>query len=124
VLVSLDYPLRVYRTGDVLVFNAWAINDLPEPLPGSRVEVTLLDGGGKVVERLEHTTDLAATSAQVIAQAEWGLPAGGGWSLSARLHQDGGMVAENEYDLELYDGVRPTLRQRLWAWLSSLVVPS
>jgi beta-mannosidase len=124
VLVSLDYPLRVYRAGDVLVFNAWAINDLPESLPGSRLDVTLHDQAGSVVEKLEQPVDVPAASAQLVARAAWRLPPGGGWRLSARLHHKGGAVSENEYDLEAHDDLRPTFRRRLWARLTSLVVPS
>jgi hypothetical protein len=60
----------------------------------------------------------------VADRLHWTLPPGDGWHLTCRLSQEGQVLARNEYDLAIYDGIRPTAGQRLWAWLSSLVVPS
>ncbi|MBN1659961.1 MAG: hypothetical protein JXA93_16280 [Anaerolineae bacterium] len=123
-LISLDYPPRAYRPGDLLPFHAWVINDRPQPLPGCRLQVALTGRDGHVVQQIEQAVDVDATSARIVAQARWPLPEGGGWHLAARLHQDGVVLSENDYDLEAHDSLHPTLRQRLWAWLTGRVVPS
>jgi hypothetical protein len=40
------------------------------------------------------------------------------------LTQGDRVLAENEYDLGDHDGIEPTLRQRMWTWLTGLVTPA
>jgi beta-mannosidase len=124
VLVSLEYPLRRYAAGDELDIAIWLVNDLPAELRGCQVDVALWDGAGQAVARHGMSMEIAAGSASVADRLHWTLPPGDGWHLTCRLSQEGQVLARNEYDLAIYDGIRPTAGQRLWAWLSSLVVPS
>ena len=41
-----------------------------------------------------------------------------------RLLQEGAILATNEYEMGHHDGMGPTWRQRFWAWLAGLVIPS
>jgi hypothetical protein len=141
-LVSLEFPLRPYQGGDDLEITIWLINDRPEPAVDCQVEVQLWDPGGQLVERLLHPAASAAGAAAVgtaavgvpaggaeaVAHLQWTLPwtleEGFGGHLTCRLWQGDTILAANEYDLGYHDGIRPTWRQRLWAWLTGLFVPS
>lgn len=124
VLVSLEYPLRHYRAGDELAIGIWVVNDLPLALIGCQVEVVLWAGPGQAVARHTLDVDVAADSAAEAGRARWTLPAGHDWRLTCRLLREGQVLAANEYDLTVHDDTGPTVGQRLWAWLSGLVVPS
>ncbi len=141
-LISLEFPLRPYRGGDHLEITIWLINDRPEPVDGCQVEVQLWDPGGQLVEQFVHpavTGDGAPAAgtaavgvpgggAEAVARLRWLLAwakgEGSGGRLTCKLWQGDTVLAANEYDLGYHDGIQPTWRQRLWAWLSSLVVPS
>ncbi|MEJ2208780.1 MAG: glycoside hydrolase family 2 TIM barrel-domain containing protein [Anaerolineae bacterium] len=131
VLVSLEYPLRHYRAGEDLEFDVWLINDRPEPLAGCRLEVRLWDPDGRPAEELvqaEPAVDVPAGAARVVARLRWSLAwpttEGDGGHLTCRLLQGDRILSANEYELGHHDDVRPTWRQRLWAWLSGPLMPS
>ncbi|MFN2227809.1 MAG: glycosyl hydrolase 2 galactose-binding domain-containing protein, partial [Anaerolineae bacterium] len=134
VLVSLEYPLRHYQAGEELEVDVWLVNDRSEALTGCRVEVQLWDPDGRPAEpaRSIPGLDVPPAMAQSIARLRWTLPwataravpAGSSGRLTCRLLQGEDILAANEYELGHYDDVRPTWRQRLWAWFSGLVVPS
>jgi beta-mannosidase len=107
-LVSLNYPLRRYRAGDPLDADIWLLNDRHQSLAGCEVEVMLLDGAGRLAERTSLRVDMAADMS---------------WRLACRLLQNGRSLATNEYDPAVHDGIRPTVGQRLWAWLTDLFLP-
>lgn len=122
-LVSLDYPLRGYQARDPLNADVWVLNDRHQSLSDCQVEAMLLDEAGKVAERTSLGVNVAADSAERIGHLHWTLPPGTGWRLVCRLLQNGRTLATNEYDLAVHDGIRPAAGQRLWAWLSGLVMP-
>ena len=124
VLVSLEYPLRRYRVGDELTVGIWIVNDSHENLPGCQLEVTLWASSGGAIERYSQALDVAADSARELDRVRWTLPPGAGWRLMCELVQDGQTLVVNDYDLTVHDDIGPTAGQRLWSWLSSLVVPS
>ena len=111
-------------SGDRLACNVWVVNDRHEILEDCELKVVLWDGTGVPAERSTLALDIAADSAVRVGSLDWILPRGAGWRLTCRLCQDGQALASNEYDLAVHDDIRPTLRQRAWAWLSSLVVPA
>lgn len=123
-LISLDYPLRHYQAGDPFPFDLWVINDRHEALTGCQVEVVLWDGAGQPAHRFEGGVDVAGDSARIVEHLHWILPPGGGWRLTCALLHHDQALATNEYDLSIHHHSGPTLRQRLWAWLKGLVVPS
>jgi len=123
VLVSLHYPLRRYHTGDDLALGIWVVNDLHKDLPGCQLEVTLC-AGREASTQYSLDVDVAADSASEVGRVGWTLPPGGDWRLTCELLREGQTLAANEYDLTVYDDIGPTSGQRLWSWLSSLVVPS
>jgi beta-mannosidase len=123
VLISANYALRRYRAGDPLSAEVWIVNDGEDPLSDCRLEVTLLDGTGQAVSRLVDRLDVAADSAEIAGRLRWTLPEGDGWRLVCRLEQRGKLVTENEYDLTVHDGLRPSLGQRLWQRLISPFMP-
>ncbi len=65
--------------------------------------------------------DVSPTSSRIVDVIDWTLPPGNGWRLTCELQQDGTLLATNEYDLAAFDGIQPTLRQRLRGWLASLL---
>jgi len=124
VLLSVDYALQEYHSGDRLSGEVWVLNDLTKAMGGCKVEVVLLDSKGRQTDRFAQTVDVAAYAAANIGSFRWNLPPGGGWRLACHLTQDGRLLCCNEYDLTVYDGLGPTLWQRFWAWLAGLVTPS
>jgi beta-mannosidase len=123
-LISLAYPLRCFQAGDELACDVWVINDLHRALDGCEAEVMLWDDAGVLAERRYLEVDVAATSAKRAARLSWTLPPGNDWRLSCELRHDGQTLSANEYDLGIHDGIQPILSQRIWAWLSGIVVPS
>jgi beta-mannosidase len=123
-LVSLEYPLRRYRAGDELTIGIWVVNDSPANLHGCQVEVTLWAGPEQAVARHTLDMEIRADSAREAGRVHWTLPAGDGWRLTCQLVREGQALASNEYDLTVHDDIGPTVRQRLWSWLSSMMVPS
>ena len=67
---------------------------------------------------------MQADSAGVVGHLDWILPPGGDWHLTCQIRREGHILAINEYDLAIHDGIQPTLGQRVQAWLSGLVTPS
>ena len=124
VLVSLEYPLRRYRAGDELTIGIWVMNDLHQNLPNCQLEVSLWAGSGEAIETYSQALEITGDSANEVGQARWSLPPGDGWRLTCELLQDRQTIAVNEYDLTVHDDIGPTASQRLWSWLSGLVVPS
>ncbi len=123
-LISLDYPLKRYRAGDELRAEVWLLNDHHQAVANCQVEVRLYDGADQVVANATRALEVAADSAVVVDRVCWLLPPGDGWRVTCRLLQGGRELAANEYDLTAHDDIRPTPGQRLWTWLSSLIVPS
>jgi beta-mannosidase len=123
-LVSVDYQPGPYQPGDRLEAEVWVINDRAAALAGCRVEVILRDGSGQPVERFSQTVDVTADSAEIAGRFGWTLPPGYSWRIACRLTQDGQTLTTNEYDLGIHDGIQPTLSQRLWSWLTGLVIPA
>jgi beta-mannosidase len=123
-LISLDYPLRDYQAGDSLSMDLWVVNDHHEALPDCQLEVVLRDREGQPVRQFDGTVDVAGDSAGIVAHPSWILPPGDSWQLTCALLHQGQTLATNEYDLSIHYATGPTSRQRLWAWLKSLVVPS
>ena len=124
VLVSLQYPLRRYRAGDELTIGIWVVNDLHENLRDCNLEVMLCTGTGEAAAKHTLDVEIVADSASEVSGVCWTLPPGDGWRLTCRLVRDGQVLAANEYDLAVHDDIGPTLGQRLWSWLSRLVMPS
>jgi beta-mannosidase len=123
VLISADYDLQHYRAGDPFSAEVWIVLDGEEPLRDCRLEVILLDGAGQTVSQLIQRLDVAADSAEVVGHLGRTLPEGDGWRLVCRLEQQDQVVTENEYDLAVHDGLGSGFGQRLWQWLTRLVMP-
>ena len=122
VLISVDYGLRRYEAGDPFRGEVWIVNDRAGPLLDCVLEVILVDGAGQSVSQLVHRLDVAADSAEIVGRLDWVLPEGDGWRLVCGLEQKGQLVTENEYNLTAHDGLGPGIGQRLWQWLSGLLV--
>jgi beta-mannosidase len=123
-LVSVDYRPGPFRPGDRLEGDVWLINDLAQAFCGCLVEVLLLDKAGQRAYRFAQAIDVAADSAAIVGRLRWTLPFSSSPRLVCRLIQDGQVLAANEYDLGAHDDIQPTLRQRLWSWITGLVTPS
>jgi beta-mannosidase len=123
-LVSVDYAPKRLRGGDDLSADVWIVNDRSEALPGCRVEVVLWEAIGQPAVQFARTVDVVANSAGVVGHFCWRLPAGSSWRMTCRLSQGDRLLAGNEYDLGDHDEIQPTLRQRVWTWLSGLVTPA
>jgi hypothetical protein len=112
VLISLEYPLTAYGEGDEFCPTVWVINDRPEPVVGSCLEITLETAGGTRLESFEQILDLAAGSAEKVDSLCWTLPAGAQW-VRCRLHQGEELLSFNEYDLSVHDQGRRNLFHQL-----------
>ncbi|MFC2037473.1 hypothetical protein ACFLYD_05840, partial [Chloroflexota bacterium] len=123
-LISIDCAPQRFQAGDEIRPEVWIINDRAEPIPGCQVKVVLWNGTGQPVEHLILAVDVAADSAAVVGRRCWTLPEGGGWRLTGRLTQGSRVLASNAYDLSAYDGLEPTLGQRLWTWLTGWITPA
>lgn len=113
-LISLDYPLRPYRPGDLLEGMVWVVNDGLAALDGCWLRVSL-EGGegevgrggagkeGEVVALFELPCGVPANAAQPLSKLALRLPAG-----FSRLHLDlrrgNSLLAQNVYDLRFHDG--------------------
>ncbi|MFN2167029.1 MAG: glycoside hydrolase family 2 protein, partial [Anaerolineae bacterium] len=124
VLVSVDLPPQRYGPGDQVQASVWVVNDLASALPEAQVQVVLRDGSGAQVQLLAQTVAVAAHSAEVVGWIDGPLSAEGGWRLECQLAQGVEVLSRNEYDLSIHDGIRPAIRQRLWHWITGLVMPS
>jgi beta-mannosidase len=123
VLVSVEYPLAPYQSGDQFHGDVWVINDGHEALHGCQPMVSLWTGGLLSAEPFLRTVDIPADSAEMVGRVQWTLPRGSGWRLSCSVAHEGHIVTRNEYDLSAHDGIEPTLRQRLGEWLRGLASP-
>jgi beta-mannosidase len=123
VLVSMEYPLACYSSGDGFYGDVWIINDGPASLSGCQVEVSLWCGDTLSAEPFQLPVDIPAGSAEVAGRVQWTLPPGGGWRLSCSVEHEGRIVTWNEYDLGAHDGIQPTARQRFRSWLGGLANP-
>jgi beta-mannosidase len=124
VLVCLDYPLRRYGAGSRFTADVWAVHDGSEALSGCNLEVVLLDAEGNQLECELHSVDVPGDSAQVVGHLEWTLPPTEGCRVACKLALDEQVLSTNEYDLSVFDGIRPSLGQRIRRWLTGLVTPS
>jgi beta-mannosidase len=123
-LLSADYPLRRFKEGERFEAQLWIVNDQADSLPGCQWEAVLRNGSGQEAYRAVHPVDVPPFSAEIAGCVSWNLPAGGGWALQCQLRQGTRLLVENWYDLTVHDDIRQTARQRLWAWLTGLVLPS
>jgi beta-mannosidase len=120
VLVSLDYPLKEYAAGEPFCADVWVVNDLPTSLSDCQIEAWLESDNELPAARFSGNLDVAADSAQVVSHLSWTLPEAKDWRAACTLTRGGQVVAWNEYDLTLHDGIGPTPSQRLTAWLKDL----
>jgi len=123
-LVSLDFPPRLYRAGDQIPIDIWIVNDRTQTLAGCELDVVLWDKTGQVVDRFTQKVDVTPDSAFRTAQVTWTLPSGSGWKLTGQLSCQSQNFTFNEYDLTTVDAIQPTLRQRLRTALTGLFLPS
>ena len=124
VLVSLEYPLRRYQSGDELPIGIWVINDLPADLAGCELEIVLWTGPAQAAARHVVNVDIQPASVREIGRLTWAIPPGDDWRLTCKLRREGQVLSMNEVDLTVHDDIVPTLQQRVRAWLRNLVVPS
>ncbi|NIN69619.1 MAG: hypothetical protein GTO63_34035 [Anaerolineae bacterium] len=115
ILVSLEYPLRAYRPGDLFGARVWAINDLPVPWDDCHLEISL-DGESL----FSRTMSLSPDSCQMVGRVEHRIGDQNG-HLVAALTQNGQMVSRTEYDLRYHDpqrvGLLEVLYSKLAQWL-------
>jgi len=115
-LVSLDYPLRAYAAGDLLVATVWVVNDGLAAVDGCWLRVSLewegkrgkegKDGGGREagggVTLLELPCVVPANAAQPLSKLALRLPAGFS-HLRLELRRGNSLLAYNVYDLRFHD---------------------
>jgi beta-mannosidase len=123
VLVSVEYPLAQYESGDRFYGDVWVINDGPEALYGCQLAVSLWSEDVLSAEPFQRPVNIPADSAEMVDRVQWTLPHGSSWRLSCSVTHEGRIVSRNEYDVSTHDGIQPTLRQRLRAWLGGLASP-
>jgi beta-mannosidase len=121
-LVSLDYPIRRYRSGDAFEATVWVLNDRNVSYSGCCVQVQLKDDLGEVCASWLHTMAVGADSAREIGKVEWELPEGGDWTATACLYQGDKILSQNEYALYFYDAYKAPLYLRLRRWLARLAL--
>ncbi len=124
VLISLDYPLQRYRSGDAFSSDIWLVNDLAEDLPDCRVQAWCQEKSGGELMRFERPADVVACSAVNIGRLSGVLTGKGPWELQCQVWQGSHLLTDNAYDLSAVDLWKPTWKQRAWSWLTSLITPS
>lgn len=127
VLVSLDYPLRAYRPGDLLEGTLWVVNDGLAALDGCWLRVGMEQGkGGKRGKEggeagagrtlLELPCVVPVNAARPLSKLALRLPAGFG-RMHLELRRGNSLLAHNVYDLRCHDagpGSRgQTVRRRI-----------
>jgi beta-mannosidase len=116
-LICVAYPLQRYQAGDRFCGDVWIVNDQLVELPGCGFGLALFDESGQQVQSLVERVDVMADVAEVVGSFCWILPPGQRWRLVCHISRNGQMLTENEYDLAAFDGLQPTMIQRLRAWL-------
>jgi beta-mannosidase len=114
VLTSIEFRPQRYEPGGRFQGRVWIVNDLAELLHGCHLQVTLRNGEGQAVYRLDRTLDVPAGSAGVVDTVDWTLPDGRGWQVTCRLTGQGQNLSENAYDLTVYDDIQPPFTRALW----------
>ncbi|TKJ30264.1 MAG: hypothetical protein CEE40_05760 [Chloroflexi bacterium B3_Chlor] len=116
VLISLEYPLREYRAGDLFGARVWVINDLLTPCEDCLLEIHV--NGENIFSR---TVSLPPDSSQVVGQVEHRIGEQKG-KLTAALWQDGQPISSNEYDLRYHDPRETRLLDILYSKLGEWVM--
>jgi len=114
VLVSLEYPLREYRPGDLFRARVWTINDLLIPCNDCHLEISL--DGESVFSCI---VSLSPDSSQIVGRVEHRIGEQTG-DLVATLCQGAELISRNEYDLGHHDprnaGLLDVLYSKLAEW--------
>lgn len=121
ILVSLEYTLQRYGAGDTFQARVWIINDTAQALPDCQLDVVLWDGQSRVAEHNARSLVIPADSAATYDLLAWRLPRCDEPRLSCLLTTGLQTLSTNEYDLSIHDDIRPSISQRVRAWLSGLV---
>lgn len=132
-LVSLDYPLRRYRPGDLLEGVLWVVNDGLAALEGCWLRVSLQsgtgggegergrEGQGEGVALLELPCGIPANAAAPLTRLVLRLPAGFS-GLRLELRQGNSLLARNVYDLRFHDGGSDPASQALRRRIVDLIL--
>lgn len=114
VLISLEYPLRRYKAGDLFRARIWAINDLVTSYDDCRLDLTLDDNSV-----FSSLVSLPADSCRPIGWVERRL-AGRPDALIVTLRHGEDLISRNQYDLTYHDPQEArfldTLCTRLSQW--------
>jgi len=116
VLISLEYPLRKYRAGDLFEARIWVINDLLTPCEDCLLEIHV--NGENIFSR---AVSLPPDSSQVVGRVEHHVGEQTG-KLTAVLWQDGQLISSNEYDLRYHDPREARLLDVLYSKLGEWVM--
>jgi beta-mannosidase len=109
ILVSLEFPLRQYRRGDIFRARVWAINDWLADIRGCLLDVRL-DG----VSVFSGTVSLPPDSCQQVGSVEHTLTQDGKLA-EVLLTQAEQVLSTNRYDLEYSDpGTTGVLNKLYW----------
>ena len=108
ILISLEYPLRRYRRGDLLRARVWAINNLLSAWPDCHLEVSL---DGK--QALSRLVSLPPDSCEPVGWLELSLDQEPG-RLSAVLKHGDHVISSNQYELTHDDPGRTPLLSRIY----------
>jgi beta-mannosidase len=115
ILISLEFPQRRYRAGDMFRAQVWGVNDLLGPCRDCLLEVDL--DGERVFSR---TISLPPDSSQPVDRFQAPLERGPR-ALLVRLRRGERVISSNEYDLSYYDPKRAQLLEvlyrRIGRWL-------
>ncbi len=116
VLVSLVYPWKRYRAGELFQAQVWAINDYLEPFEHCLVSLSL--GEAQIYSQV---VSLAPDSSRQVGELSYNLPTRPtSWTVEASLSKDGKTLSRNSYDLGYHDvhRVGPWTRAAWWIWES------
>lgn len=111
-LISLDYPLKVYQPGDHVKAGLWVVNDTLSSYAGCQACLWLDE-----TEIYRREVNVEPDGCQRIGDVRFTLGSGP-WLLRAELHRNGEVVAENLYDLRQSNPRGgPDLLGRLRQWV-------
>lgn len=102
VLASIEYDRDQWKPGETVRCGLWAINDRWDPLPGARIEWSIIDAGGRLQARGAFDAPMEADSSRKLGAVEWQAAVPGSYELRAEVKDASGQrISENRFEFEV-----------------------
>ncbi len=102
VMASLEYDRDQWSVGESFRCGLWAINDLWDAIPNTRIVWKIVDSSGKAVHEGTYRLDMAADSVKKLGDISWPAAAPGAYELRAEVIDGaGGKRSENLFEFKI-----------------------